>query len=133
MAGLASPFLNTTGMAWQLRKEGYPSFGEGSRRHTYLKSVLYATPEAASATTITLLDPPTARLDYPDWPIEEKIDRQEPLAGATMKLTVPSCGHGTVGWRGGLLVNGPTCLTYRVSGKRTVTRRVPIGRDAFCD
>lgn len=128
VAGLISRFLDPAGIASSLGPQSrLPTFDAANGRYTEVKSVLYVTPQAAPETTITLLGPPAARLNYTGWVATGKA-----LPGATTQVTVPSCGHDTVAHRGVVLVAGPTCLTYRVSGTRTVTGHVPIGRTATC-
>lgn len=124
--GVATEFFDKQGTPIKLPVGSRPTLDIGDHHYTIMKSVLYVTPAAAEKTTITLLSPSTAWLDYSDGPIYGN----DSVAGATTELIVDSCPGGKPNFhRGGLYVTGPICLKFRVSGAQTVTREVGIGRE----
>lgn len=103
----------------------------GHQEYVTIKSVLYVTPDAGQRATVTVTAPSGARLFYTDWGHWAGVHL---VPHTARSVTVASCGTGTVGYPGMLLVRGPTCLTYRVtpaSGRGGVTRTVPVG-DKTC-
>ena len=109
---------------------------EGARYYQ-AKSAIYVTNEASAKTRITLLSPPSARLYFTDWATWARLGSENDEAGQSRTITaesstvvsVPRCGKDTWGAPGMLLLEGPTCVTFRVTGQKPdweVFRTVPF-------
>lgn len=99
---------------------------------TLVKSPLYVSAEAGPGTRIEVIAPATARLFYTSWDVwGHAITDQLMVTGARRAVTAGGCGHEDVGFPGGFVVQGPSCVTVRITSGDGDTHRdvqVPIAR-----
>lgn len=95
----------------------------GGRDYYALKTAIYTQRGSSARTTISVLEPTTALLDYPGWstwsgtPKDGAEAMTAALARATTTISVPRCGDDVYGWPGQLLLESPGCITLRLVGK----------------
>lgn len=99
---------------------------------TLVKSPLYVSADAGRGTRIEVTAPATARLFFTSWDVwGHDITNQSMITGARRAVTVGGCGHEDVGFPGGFVVQGPSCVSVRVTSADGDTHRdvrVPVGR-----
>jgi hypothetical protein len=135
--GVATEFFGWRPELWQegdLRS--FPTITLEGRRYYKSKSEIYVFENASAKTRITLLSPPNARLYYTDWAnwatlgrSDEPGQSREIAAHSSTVVNVPRCGEDSWGAPGMLLLEGPGCITFRVTGQKPdweVTRTVPF-------
>lgn len=106
--------------------------GHGRRYYVY-KAFLAVSASAAPFATVSVTRPASARLVYGS---PSRIgglfsaDSGRPLvAAARSEVRLPVCGPRFTGFTGGVVVTGPSCVTFGVSSPsgRAATVAVPIG------
>lgn len=100
------------------------------------KSPIFVFKDASTLTRITLLEPANARLYYTDWATwntlgssDDSAQARDIAAGSSAVVSVPQCGKDAWGVPGMLILDGPTCLTFQVTGQDPdweETRTVPF-------
>jgi hypothetical protein len=116
-----------------LRAIDLTSVGPSYRGSTLVKSVLYATKAANAGTRIRVQSPATAALFYTTWGEWGSADLtgMSMVTGARREVTVGGCGAATAGFPGGIVVEGPSCVTLVVTsadGRHHRDLTLPIGR-----
>jgi hypothetical protein len=109
----------------------YP-VGSGQRYFVY-KAFLAVAASAAPFATVAIARPASARLVYGS---PSRIGElfgthsgQGLLEASRRKVRLPVCGPRFTGFTGGIIVAGPTCVTFEVSSRsaKTASVTVPIG------
>jgi hypothetical protein len=105
----------------------------GGTRYFIYKAFLAVSPSAAPFATVSITNPADARLVYgPPSRIGELFSTHSghALVAASRKtVRLPVCGPRFTGYTGGVIVTGPTCVTFEVSSpsSQEATVTVPIG------
>lgn len=135
LQGVAATFFG-----WRPNSErnldAVPTVTLWGRKYYQLKSPLSVFEAAGARTEISLLLPASARLYYTDWATWAKLGQSDAsniiAESASSAVSVPQCGQ--KGWTvpGLVLLESPTCVTFRVSGpsaesEQTIT--VPFNRE----
>ncbi len=137
LQGVVTSFFGWRPESWATANlDAVPTVNLWDRKFYQLKSPLSVFGAASAWTEISLVSPASARLYYTDWAAWEKFGQSDPSAtiakSASSTVFVPQCG--LEGWTvpGVLLLEGPTCVTFRVTGQapgaqETIT--VPFGQE----
>lgn len=102
------------------------------RRFYQVKSPISVFADASARTQISLISPSSARFYYTDWGTWARLgsdpeqSRRLIAKDASSVVSVPQCGE--EGWTvpGMLLLEGPTCLRFLVSGQETASEAVTV-------
>lgn len=131
-------FLGVTSDQWFARG-GTMDLGRGGRPsyqgRTLIKSVLYVTDAARAGTRIEVVSPDSAALFYTSFTVWSAPDtggkQRLMITGARPEVTLGGCGSSTIGFAGGIVVKGPSCVDMIISsadGRQREEFKVPIGR-----
>lgn len=105
-----------------------PSYGGSA----LVKSPLYVSGAAEPGTRVEVTSPKSAGLYYTTWGVWGRGPTPEVMVtGARRVVTVGGCGSEALGFPGGILVNGPSCVMLRVTsgdGDKHQDLQLPIGR-----
>ena len=105
----------------------------GGTRYFIYKAFLAVAPFAAPFATVSVTRPASARLVYAS---PSRIGRlfttdsgRALLAASRSTVRLPVCGPRFTGFTGGVIVTGPSCVTFKVSSPaaRAASVTVPIG------
>ena len=105
----------------------------GGKRYFIYKAFLAVSASAAPFATVSITHPASARLVYGSpsriGALFSARSGQPLLAASRTKVRLPVCGPRFTGFTGGIIVAGPTCVTFEVSSRsaRTTPVTVPIG------
>lgn len=111
----------------------YPIRARDGRRYFVYKAFLAVSASAAPYATVSITRPATARLVYGTssriGELTGTPSGQGLVAASRTKVRLPVCGPRFTGFVGGIIVTGPTCVTFEVSSPsaRSATVSVPIG------
>lgn len=137
--GVATSFFGWKPGDWrEASLNDIPTMTLWGRTYYQVKSPISVFKGASAKTQIGLLSPASARLYYTDWATwsklgENRLDQSGVISkSASTVVSVPQCG--LQGWTipGMLLLEGPTCVRFRVAGQEAgsqVTLTVPFFRD----
>jgi hypothetical protein len=122
VAGVEGLVLTSTGDVTALS----PIRSSRGQRYFLVKDFLAVSAAAAPYATVAVVSPRTATLSY-----GRSSDAGGPatIAASRRRVRFPVCGPKFTGFVGGIVVTGPTKVTFAVSSPRLGTRRivVPIG------
>ncbi len=108
------------------------SNGPMYRGSTLVKSVLNVSAAAGPGTRIEITSPATAGLYYTSWGVwGHSTTDKGVVTSARRAVTVGGCGSEVVGFPGGFVVHGPSCVSMRITSADGGTHRdlrIPIGR-----
>ena len=105
----------------------------GGKRYFIYKAVLAVSAPAAPFATVSITRPAGATLVYGSpsriGELFSARSAQALVAASRSKVRLPVCGPRFTGFTGGVIVTGPTCVTFEVSSPsaRAATVTVPIG------
>lgn len=139
LGGMTTDFLAWQPGTWQESDlESEMTMSLWGQTYYSVKSVIYILLNASAQTEITVLEPETARLYYTDWGTWSELGNdpsaqlQEIAANAGTAVTLPACGDSVWGVPGFVLLDGPSCVTFSVTGEDPdweETRTVPFYED----
>ena len=90
------------------------------RTFTFRKVFVYATPQASTKTTLTILGPDTAAFFYqPQYSKSGAVldvSAAERIDASTRQVSLEGCGKATTGYLGGIIVSRPTCVEIAIAG-----------------
>jgi hypothetical protein len=110
----------------------YP-IGAGRQRYYVYKAFLAVAASAAPFATVAIARPASARLVYGSpsriGALFSTRSGEGLLTASRRQVRLPVCGPRFTGFTGGIIVAGPTCVTFEVSSRsaRTASVTVPIG------
>jgi hypothetical protein len=104
----------------------------GGKRYFIYKAFLAVSASAVPFATVSITRPADARLVYGSPSRIGELSAgsgQALIAASRSKVRLPVCGPRFTGFVGGVIVTGPTCVTFQVSSPsaRAATVTVPIG------
>jgi hypothetical protein len=105
----------------------------GGTRYFMYKAFLAVAASAAPFATVSVTRPASARLVYAApsriGALFSARSGRGLLSASRSTIRLPVCGPRYTGFTGGVIVTGPTCLTFTVSSPaaRAATATVPIG------
>lgn len=112
----------------------YPIGTSNGKRYFIYKAFLAVSSSAAPYATVSIIRPSDARLLYASssrvGELMSAASARPLLAAARSDVRLPVCGPRFTGFVGGVIVSGPTCVTFEVASPsdRAVTVSVPIGQ-----
>jgi hypothetical protein len=136
--GVATAFFGGQPGQWQEEDlRSLPTITLEGQKYYSPKSPIYVFKNASAKTRITLVAPPNARLYFTDWANWARLSRESDESGQSREIaansstvvSVPRCGEDPWGAPGMLMLEGPGCVTFRVTGQKPdweVTRTVPF-------
>lgn len=138
LRGLGTDFFGWQSGTWRgANLKDVPTITLWGRNFYQVKSPISVHAGASARTQISLLSPTSGRLYFTDWATWAKLGsdpKQSSLIArnSTSVVSVPQCGQ--QGWTvpGMLLLEGPTCLSFRVTGQEPgfeVALTVPFYRE----
>jgi hypothetical protein len=111
----------------------YPIRASDGRHYFVYKAFLAVSASAAPYATVSISRPAAARLVYGSpsriGELMSSSSGQALVAASRARVRLPVCGPRFTGFVGGIIVPGPSCVTFEVSSPsaRTATVSVPIG------
>jgi hypothetical protein len=111
----------------------YPIRASDGRHYFVYKAFLAVSASAAPYATVSISRPAAARLVYGSpsriGELMSASSGQALVAASRARVRLPVCGPRFTGFVGGIIVPGPSCVTFEVSSPsaRTATVSVPIG------
>lgn len=136
--GVATHFFDWQPGTWKDEDlRNVPTLTLGDQRFYLVKSPIYVFGTASARTQITLLSPTGARLYYTDWATwgrqgDESEQLREIAENSSPVVRVRRCGKEVRSAPGVLLLEGPACVTFRVTGQEPrweTTRTVPFYKE----
>ena len=132
LRGIGTYFLGWRPETWQgANLMDVPTINLGGRKFYQVKSPISVFADASARTQISLVSPSSGRFYYTDWGTWAKLGSDPEQArliakDASSVVSVPQCGQ--EGWTvpGMLLLEGPTCLRFLVSGQETASEAVTV-------
>lgn len=99
---------------------------------TLVKSPLYVSGAAKPGTRVEVTSPKSAGLYYTTWGVWGRGPTPEVMVTAARRaVTVGGCSSEALGFPGGIVVNGPSCVSLRVTsgdGDQHQDLQLAIGR-----
>lgn len=111
----------------------YPIRVNGGKRYFIYKAFLAVSASAAPFATVSITRPAGARLLYGSssriGELMSAASGQAVIAASRSKVRLPVCGPRFTGFVGGIIVTGPSCVTFEVSSPsaKAATVSVRIG------
>lgn len=111
----------------------YPIGTAGGARYFIYKAFLAVSPAAAPFATVSVTRPASVRLVYAApsriGTLFSTRSGRPLLAASRSAVRLPVCGPRFTGFTGGIIVTGPTCVTFKVSSPAATaaTVTVPVG------
>ena len=111
----------------------YPIAASGGNRYFIYKAFLAVSAAAAPFATVSITRPASARLVYGSpsriGALFSTHSGQALLGASRSKIRLPVCGPRFTGFTGGIIVTGPTCVTFEIlsPSTRAATVTIPIG------
>lgn len=111
----------------------YPIRASDGRRYFVYKAFLAVSASAAPFATVSIARPASARLVYGSpsriGELMSAAPGQALVVASRSEVRLPVCGRRFTGFAGGVIVTGPTCVTFEVSSPsaRAAAVSVPIG------